>query len=340
MKRATLLLLTFAIIACGFAQPTITGATINPVAGDGFRIIGCDTAGVSKGPAGAGVTWDFSGLETAYTDTISFVACSATPYCDSFPGATLAATLDGTYFDYFVTDTSKFAALGSCDGSYTDRFTDPYAISMYPMTMGTILVDTAVQAIDTSLFIWGIDSFIADGFGTLKLPSGTYTNVLRVHVIYYEKDSVPDAVSPEVTYYRYETYNWYLPGFHFVLLTLDYDTSGSGTPYLYDAWYAHYPLPSTNTKGTTAAAPALHIYPEPATDMVHVQLSSKVNETATITVTDVTGRVVGDVINVPLVAGTNTINYSTASFASGTYMIRIGTASGNYAKRITVNHVN
>lgn len=319
------------------AQPTITGATNNPVPGDRFKLRDCNTAGISAGAAGASVTWDFSGLVTAYTDSISFEACSTTPYCDSFPGATLSVTFDGSYFDYLRTDTNQFAALGSYDGLTIDRFDDPYAISMYPMTYGTIKVDTIIEHLDTIFYAWGIDSFVADGYGTLKLPSGTYDSVLRVHIISYEKDSDIEAGVSTVSYYRTETYNWYRPGFRFILLSEYFDTSGAGSSYLSDVWYCPYVLPAPPALiGEQSVSPTLSIYPNPANDVFMIRLNSDAAQRALIRITDLAGRTVIPQTKHELVAGDNCIPYTSSALKPGSYLVHVQTEGSSFVKRVVI----
>ncbi len=338
MKKTLITLTVLLCAAYGFAQPTIMAYTNNPLPGDKFFLHDCDTNGVTVGPSGAAVTWDLSTLVTAFTDSISFVACSASPYCDSFPEATLAITFDGSYYDYLVTDTGKFALLGSYDGTDMERFTNPYNISMYPMAYGSVLVDTSAQHYDTSLYVVSVDSFIADGYGTLKLPSGTYTNVLRVHVIDYEKDSVPDPTTPIVTYYRSEMYNWYLPGFHFMLLSMEYDTVSGSTPYLADIWYCKYtlPTPPPTFAENIAIRQGIMLYPNPAKEVITIQLSAQRPEDARITLTDMAGKEVLTPLTAKMVPGSNTISCNTSSLAPGLYVVHVTTSSGNFVEKILI----
>jgi len=339
MKNTLFFCMALLCATSGFSQPTITASTNNPVAGDKFIIRGCSTSGVSHGAAGAGVTWDFSGLVTSYNDSISFLACAATPYCDSFPGATLSTTFDGSYYDYLVTDTEKFASLGSYDGTDLSRFTNPYAISMFPMTYGSILVDTAAQNYDTTLFVSAIDSFIADGYGTLKLPSGTYENVLRVHIISYETDSVPDPVTPEVTYNRTDNYYWYVPGFRFILLAMFYDTSIASAPSLADVWYCKYdlPVPPPTAVGNIAMNGNSFIYPNPAKDLLFARIVADKAEEASLAITDLTGKEVLTLLKAALSPGINTISCNTSSLAPGIYVAHLTRSSGNFVEKIIID---
>lgn len=329
------------LCAAALAQPTITGHTNNPLPGDKYHIRGCDTTGASMGPAGAGVTWDFSSLATDYVDSISFLACAATPYCDSFPGAALAVTFDGSYFDYLRADTNEFSSLGSHDGMYIWRYDDAYAITMYPMTYGTIKIDTVAQHYDTVFYAWATDTFVADGYGTLKLPSGEYDSVLRVHIIATEKDSI--LTSPgnyTVSHYRTESYNWYRPGFRFVLCSQYYDTAGAGTPYLADVWYCPYTLPTPPPAGLAEIAylsgPVL--YPVPADDAVVLKVHSAGKQEVRINIVDVHGRAGIEPQVHELSAGSNEISFRTSHLAPGTYLMQVSGAVNTFVKRFIVAH--
>ncbi len=120
-----------------------------------------------------------------------------------------------------------------------------------------------------------IDSSIVDGYGTLILPSGTFTNVLRMHTFSKERDSVSGG---GVSATGRESYGWSAPGFHFGLLSVGMDTTGglhvanviytagSGTP-------AALAIAKANDNQLS-----LEINPNPASEMLSIKFTSKCND--------------------------------------------------------------
>jgi len=342
MKKISLALLSAIASFSSIAQVTLTGATNNPVAGDKFYMHFCDTTGVSKGAAGTAVTWDLSAIATNGIDSIQFLACSATPHCSVFPGAAVATTQDGgSTYDYFATDAARFAHVGSFDGSAGTFYSNQRNLTNYPMTYGaTFAPDTFSYDSYGLAFSSGIDSSEVDGAGTLILPSGTFDSVLRVRVISHEIDSFDFSGAPEVDTYRYETFYWYRPGHRFILATMTYDTVGAtGESYLSNVWYSRKPVvtpPPTLVNVTPGTGNDMSVYPNPTSDMLQVKLGVASAVRATVSITDMTGRSVGETIKRNMLPGLNTVNYSTASLPTGMYLLHVNAGTDNYVKKIVV----
>lgn len=63
----------------------------------------------------------------------------------------------------------------------------------------------------------GTNEMIADGYGSLTLPSGTYTNVLRIKLTRIEKDLNPYFVDPNSALTEYTIHKWYAKGYRYPL---------------------------------------------------------------------------------------------------------------------------
>ena len=293
------------------AQPTLTGATNNPVPGDVFVERWCDTNGISKGPAGAAVTWNFGSLNTNFMDTNSYVNCAGTPYVDSFPGCTITATNTGSY-DYYTTDASKFEIVGSFYGGLL-YYTKPGVIISYPYTYNT-------NRTDTSVCHYGIGSMhgrtteivsaVGDAYGTLILPSGTYTNTLRVHKIIQSADSSSSGIFNS----RYEEYQWYYPGFHQRLLIMRFDTAFGGGQYLYFVVY-NKQIATGITEINIHQNINLSVYPNPTIDAWKVAFTTQKPTNFTVKLMDITGRVLQTQSNNEMIDATG--------LAKGIYTIEI-----------------
>jgi hypothetical protein len=224
-----------------------------------------------------------------------YLACSGTPYCDSFPGSTLAIGYIGGYYEYYVTDARKLGQTGDGDMTGLQYYGDPIELLSYPMGFGTVAVDTVASYNPTHAdYTYGVDTLKGDAWGTLTLPSGTYANVLRVHIALINNDSDLSSGAPVVTRNRQDLYMWWTAGFHNPLLLMTYDTTG-GASYLSGVAYYTKPvvLLPTVVQGINSNMEGLTIYPNPAVGSVHIQYSSPDRQVVTISLTDMIGRTIG-----------------------------------------------
>ncbi len=307
---------------------------MNPVHGDVFYGHSIDT-NVSKGASGANVTWNFSAVTQTSLDTISFLACDSTPYCSSFSGSNIAALTNGAYV-YANAGSTKLSMNGYYSMGTAMVFSNPQDIMRYPFTYNSSYVDTSGYVLSSFGFVHTqIDSMVCDAYGTIQLPSGTDTGVIRVHVITHTTDSSSFGQSSS----RTESYSWYKPGFHNLLFTINYDTSGStsGTPYVSEAaYYTKKGGTTTAVSNVNSTATFLQAYPNPATDALHLKFELQNTSGALLTLTDVLGKTVASISGSDLKAGINDITYSVADIAPGLYIVRLQSSAGTVSQKVTI----
>jgi hypothetical protein len=325
MNKTILLCLFLASAFASLAQPTLTKATNSPVAGDIFYGYAVDTASLDSGASGASITWDMSSLVKIDSDTTFFLTCAATPYCDSFPGADIVMRTDSDYM-YGISGADGIQMIGAHSDTNYIHFTDPRRMTAYPFTYGSTYKDTSGIVFSVMGFNIFYDTYItavADAWGTLKLPTGVFTNVLRVKTTTIQRDSANFMGTPQVNKSETKSYSWFAAGIHTPLATLDYDTSGSGTWYLSDAkYYKATPPPPTTGIGDMATGSGINVYPNPANGAVNIQFGEN-RERTTVSVLDIAGR---EVMNT-VCEHTNHVTLPLAEIPSGTYLLRI-TADG------------
>ncbi|MBN2682136.1 MAG: T9SS type A sorting domain-containing protein [Bacteroidales bacterium] len=196
MKKFTLLLLLVSFTTYSFSQLiTISGTHQFPVDGDTVHYKDANTFGFDA--AGTGTvtdkTWDFAALMDAGTNFYYFWEdASSTPEFSSFPSSTIARGNSGEagyfYYEFDATDQKRWGWYGTATnyGIYNspgtefhfpitagNNFSSSYSGIMSPFGVG----EDSVTISDGSI------SIQADMQGTLILPNGTLTNVLRVHVV-------------------------------------------------------------------------------------------------------------------------------------------------------------
>jgi hypothetical protein len=333
MKK--LLLSACIIIACCVrvvAQPILTAATLNPVPTEVFYGHSCDVTGITPGAAGASVTWNFAGLTELNRDTTTLLACSPSFHCDSFPGSNFV--MYDNYDDYYgIADTSKLVFTGAYISSQYLHLHGESMILFYPATYNSVHVDSYSYNIPFVDAYREIDSFIGDGYGTLILPTGTFTNVLRIHEIGYVWDT---SAFGGTSVYRTESYNWYMTGFHHQLLVVNVDTTMPGGPYTSNAEYYTQGVPlAVRAVGNTTD---VLVYPNPAADVIHAKFSLPENVNARVTLSDVTGRVVAAIGANGLKQGMNDVQIPLSGIPAGLYMMKIDNGSESVYRKVVVSH--
>ncbi|MEZ4799573.1 MAG: M43 family zinc metalloprotease [Flavobacteriales bacterium] len=78
------------------------------------------------------------------------------------------------------------------------------------------------------------------------------------------------------------------------------------------------------------------IYPNPANDNAQISLSLNNASDVTITLTDVSGRIIDTISKYDMPAGVNYMNISTANYADGMYMVTVKTATGSSMQRLII----
>lgn len=307
-----------------FAQPTITNAD-KPVIGDNTTIFATDVTGVTEGPAGANITWDFSLLVPGDTAMGKVVDPVTTPYASSFTNSDLCGT-DDTSYQYYKTAPNEYSLTGIANSALTIPYTDFQLVFAYPMTFGSSFSDNFEGTFFSGIQFYrtGSVTIDCDGYGTLKLPNGTYTDVLRIKYVQNIQDSFNIGV-PQYYYYSFTTWWWMTPGtratlfaYHIIITDIGFGP---------DTTYAGSYLKSTSQPtGLNKIPPYLtefNAYPNPATDHLTIDYSSGIADGARITLHDVYGRFIKEILNEKNSARSNKIEFSTLGLSKGIYIIRM-----------------
>lgn len=213
-----------------FAQLTINNAE-NFNVGNVLRFVECNTTGVQPGASGAGVNWDFSNL-VANGDTMTerMVAPSSTSYAAQFPAANLVEKYSDGTFVFVNKMTSQSWLVGYVDSiaNIVISYPDAVLIGQRPISYNDMLGNT-YSAFTTSpgysAHGSGTVAIAADGYGTLQLPTGTFNNVLRLHISEVQVDTAVGIGTYTTTHV--ETYVWFDDAHASALLKIDsFNTSG------------------------------------------------------------------------------------------------------------------
>jgi hypothetical protein len=230
MKK-TILSLLVSVSATLIQAQTLTSSQA-PVPGDVHRYRE-DSLQIAPGSPGQGQTWNFASLvlDTAVV-TESYISPVGTPGASSFPTATVAQFQDSSYNYIRVTPSMSEAlgsfVLGSGIGSGAQVFSNPVTLMAFPLSFNQSFVDTGSATISFGpglSFIISINqNATVDGSGTLVLPYGTFSNVLRIKKTSITTSSSLFGSSTSIE----ENYSWYDPATKFPLLSVSTITDNPG----------------------------------------------------------------------------------------------------------------
>jgi hypothetical protein len=340
------ILIASMLVAFSSLRAQIIPGSAFPVAGDNFSLIEADTAGVLPGAGGAGVTWNFGTLATSFGSQLdSFMAPSATPYGALFPTATIAlhevVPIAGTnYYIYYINNTvmSTYERIANVQPD-TVIYTTPAGEYPYPVTSTTTFSGNYYAHYNTSggsATEAGVGSGATDGTGTLILPTGTYTNVLRVHSNRTEQDTVYTS-STDAAQQVDEYYEWYQSNSYYPILSIHYTTlSVMGFTVLnqkavaYRAGYA-----SSGINDISAGANGLMSFPNPANDKVSVVYNMATAGETEINIYDLTGRLLQSNIHASAV-GMQSVSIDIAQLPPGMYEIKMTNAQSAGAVKLQI----
>jgi len=319
-KIITAALLTVCISA--FAQPTITSSVL-PVKGDTI-FLALDTILQPPGNGGANITWDFSNLPQHFLSSRIYIDPATTPYFSEFPSATLARTdAYGSVYTYWknVGNTSTYFGfvepLVPNDQNYDSI---PLTYYSFPINYNDSVVRSFYSTTNPgNLKSAGKYYFKADGWGTLKLPHRTISNVLRSKSLMYIGDSTINSYSltKEVT--------WYSPNQKDILLVINSVVVNGALTRKYIFFDNHYNTGISSVETSNY----IHVYPNPSNGIFKMDIENS-NTKCTIDCFDFTGRLV---LNKEIETHA-TIDLS--GFGKGIYILKIKNASFETVKKVVV----
>lgn len=139
-----------------------------------------DLPNLNPGTPGPDKTWDFSAIQTILYGITENISATEAPHPALFSSATHASHhsgLVGEIWSYYKSAPAKYEELGLVYENITtvNMSTDPKTYLEFPYTYNKIITDTyRVNGGISNTFTSSYDSY-----GTLKLPFGTFHNIIR-----------------------------------------------------------------------------------------------------------------------------------------------------------------
>ncbi len=295
MKNLYLFLSCFLITAAVLAQPSLQYPENAPIIGDIIEIQFVSPNGLSHLPVGPDVSWDYSQLTNMDAGTIVAIDPATAPSGNLFPTANIALMMDDSTFSFCLIESTEFNYLGaklSFSGiPLVMVYSDPRKFLEYPFSYSDIFADSykgVSSVLITEITADGESVVLADAYGTLILPTGTYHNVLRLSTIDVEIDSIfMNGTFINATLTNRAQFHWYAENSTAPLFSMEiveaagitdtvcfYSSSGAGI-----------------IEADSGPLSKLNIFPNPASDELVVEFTSNGKNEATILIVNQVGQI-------------------------------------------------
>lgn len=324
------------------AQPTLNAANSNPVTGDVLTLQ--QYSYISPGNSGGSQTWNFSSITQSTNAAIaySYAAVSASNAA-IFPNANQQYG-SSTTFGFNKISTTALQNYGVKQGTVNIVYSNPEDQMHYPFTMGGSYSDPFLATFTSSGSTFerrGTTTVNADAYGTLQLPSGTFSNVLRVHFVQDYQDSTDmPGFGPYIITYLNDEYMWYLPNNHMPIFSTYSLTMDNG-------FSAPTSSTGSNKLGTIVSGineqvnyiKSLNFYPNPTSNgVLNLDLNLNDNINYEIVIVDNLGREVLRTKSDDGITGYNFKTIDISSLESGLYNFEVVTGTIKLVnKKIIVN---
>ncbi|MGZ3865980.1 MAG: T9SS type A sorting domain-containing protein [Bacteroidia bacterium] len=308
------------------AQPVLTATGINPVIGD---IINQKTVGyVSPGNAGPNQTWNLSAMTGTAVVTSTVVSVGSTPNGSTFPNANVCLKGSSGSYTYIKTSSTVYQLDGITVPSGTTtivfNYSNPDDLGHFPLNYTNSYTDAWAATFVSAGYTYyrtGLDSVTYDGYGTLILPSGTYSNVSRVHLVQNYQDSTNfGGIGPYVITYRNDEYFWYLNGNHTSIASVFTLTNSASGP----TQSANYVTNITvGVEEENAMLNSCKLFPNPAASHVNLSVDLRESQKIDIKLYNTLGAQVNSIISAEGVVGTNNFKLDVSALPEGVYFAQI-----------------
>lgn len=311
-----------------------------PMIGDSDIYLGLDTTGISEGPGGMGLTWNFStGTNNGGNVTVSWVDPANHPQGTMVPGANIVYSVSNGDYRFYNVDANTATLLGEQSLTGTPcPYTTTADIINFPSSFGATSTDSVVgeyfDGFLTNATRWGSSTTEFDADGTLVTPNATWNNVVRVTTTAdYQDSSWTGAAESEILTFRFE---WYVPGRRMpVFWTNTRLVSLNGGAYTEqrEIWYV-----DTNAVAIDdhSLEDGMSIYPNPAQDLVRATYVLDAPAQVDVALYDLVGNRVRTVFSGQQDAGGQLVRLQTEDLSAGMYILQITAGERKASRRLTL----
>lgn len=330
----------FIAMGCfGIAQAqTLNNSNSVPLVGNSYTQF--SGAYLSPGNAGANQTWDLSSLVQESSTTSEYVTPASTGFGSAFPNTNIASSVpDAELYGFYnaASDGLYFAGTRIGGGFFDLTYTNTDRQLALPCSFNTSWTDqwsAAVNFFGATGTRSGTTTGLADGFGTLITPFGTFTNVLRVKLNQNFNDNLGALGTIN---YTQEIYLYYKPGVRIPLASLSTTvTTAAGQPSETETSSTWLDASTVGIGENATHAIGMELFPNPANDRVNITFGAPSGDLQ-VQLIDGNGRVVlhEQLLQQPM--GINQVDLPLGSITAGVYLLRITAANGDQGvKRLVI----
>ena len=297
------------------------------------------TAVPEPGSGGADQNWDFSSVDFSggASTTVTLTNPTATAYSSDYPSATVAEVATDGSISYLLYNSTEKTLLGTASTGRKEIYSNTYKYAVAPFAFNTSQNDnfaySFLYANTYPVTATGTLTTTYDGYGTLKTPLGTFTNVIRLKTEVSETDVITYSSNTSIeTTNVGVVYSWIQADKYFTLFSVSTNVSttfGSSTTSKQAILYEPLSLITAIDESLSAN---ITISPNPATDHVYVSLNNMSAASYEVRVYDATGMLQYENT---FEQAKSTIDIS--NFASGLYLMNIITPQGKLTKSFIKN---
>jgi hypothetical protein len=319
------------------SQPTLNGVDVNPVVGTSIITHTYNYAALVPGSGGANVTWNYASIGNTGNFNANIVAPSTTPYASQFVNANTAFYYPvQTAYQFFLCNATEYSHYGDVAGGTIVPFSNRETIYTFPLTYNNTGNDNFLGTFTNSgytFYRYGTSTFHADGYGTLILPYGTLTNVLRVKFVEDYVDSANISGIPFVTTYHNDQYMWLKQGVHPFLLEYYTITGGGSTT---TAGF-YLDQSSVGFQENNAENLSYSVFPNPTSDFLHLTYELKNKSQIEINLLNSLGQNVQKIIGEEGNPGSYMKEISLSGLPKGIYTLQLIIDGNMQNKRVVLN---
>ena len=322
--RTVLLISFFASLVTGstLAQPTLNLFDLTPSLDD--QITSSVTQWVQMDDGGANQTWDYSSLTADQSFTLEYITPNNAPNINLFPEAThVSSAVEFAQYGYSSYADNLAEIVGADQAGMLNLYPNPRTLLEFPLTYNSTFQDTFEREADLGGGAANLESgplsAVCDAYGTLIIPSGTYTDVVRVK--YTVTSTLDVLVNGEVVSSinsTETTYSFFAAGIPAALLSMvEFNFGGqiSTTATMYSG--------GSLSIEEDQLSSSLNIYPNPATDFVIADFELDNSQSVNANLLSLDGRVVKQYSTQNFGQGTNRMQLKIPEISSGVYLLQL-----------------
>lgn len=343
MKKIYLSIFTIALAFTAAAQTTLTKAFNEPVIGNVNTQKGYDSTTVVPKNTGASQTWNFSSLvSNTVTEVTTFTTPASTPSAALFPTATIVEDDGSSQWNYWRATTTQYELLGFADNTGSAvQFTNSAIAAVWPVAFGYSNNDLFAGTATISLpgTVNGTINTNGSGTGTVILPGSiTFNNCLQLKMnnnMHIELGSFPLSFTVDV---ESQGYTYYHTSQKFPIIEMTYEKqtlSAGSTPTITNSFNARINnAVLTGINDVNFDAINYNVYPNPATDIVNINLTNEASQQASVIVMNNLGQIVKSIDLGNGIELKHQMN--TSDLASGMYYVKTTLGERTTTKKLII----